>query len=357
MGFDYYYGTEADQFSFIRIPKALLTEERFSSLSIQAKLLYGLLLDRMGLSAKNGWLDKENRVYIIYQISEIQEDLGFSKKKAIDYLGELEALGLVEKKRRGLGLPTILYVKNFITGEMGTSRSVEMGTSEKDESRPVIVNYEDYGEKMSGESAKTATYNQAFAEKVSRSVEMGTSRSVDLGTSRSVEMGTSGGAEIALQEVSKTSPQNNTNNNNTNMIQTDSNHIVSFMDDLMGLEDINQRRQYFWMKLDMDILMQSNPLQKELLEGMYELVLEICLFSNNTILIAGNEYPADIVKERFLRLEASHLQYVLDCLRDNTSKIHNIKKYILAALYNAPVTIDGYYMAEVNHDFAMGVFA
>lgn len=141
------------------------------------------------------------------------------------------------------------------------------------------------------------------------------------------------------------------------MIQTDSNHIVSFMDDLMGLEDINQRRQYFWMKLDMDILMQSNPLQKELLEGMYELVLEICLFSNNTILIAGNEYPADIVKERFLRLEASHLQYVLDCLRDNTSKIHNIKKYILAALYNAPVTIDGYYMAEVNHDFAMGVFA
>lgn len=295
MGFDYYYGTEADQFSFIRIPKPLLTEERFFSLSIQAKLLYGLLLDRMGLSAKNGWLDKENRVYIIYQISEIQEDLGFSKKKAIDYLGELEALGLVEKKRRGLGLPTILYVKNFITGEMGTSRSVEMGTS--------------------------------------------------------------GGAEIALQEVSKTSPQNKTNNNNTNMIQTDSNHIVSFMDDLMGLEDINQRRQYFWMKLDMDILMQSNPLQKELLEGMYELVLEICLFSNNTILIAGNEYPADVVKERFLRLDASHLQYVLDCLRDNTSKIRNIKKYILAALYNAPVTIDGYYMAEVNHDMATEAFA
>lgn len=295
MGFDYYYGTEAGQFSFIRIPKPLLTEERFFSLSIQAKLLYGLLLDRMGLSAKNGWLDKENRVYIIYQISEIQEDLGFSKKKAIDYLGELEALGLVEKKRRGLGLPTILYVKNFITGEMGTSRSVEMGTS--------------------------------------------------------------GGAEIALQEVSKTSPQNKTNNNNTNMIQTDSNHIVSFMDDLMGLEDINQRRQYFWMKLDMDILMQSNPLQKELLEGMYELVLEICLFSNNTILIAGNEYPADVVKERFLRLDASHLQYVLDCLRDNTSKIRNIKKYILAALYNAPVTIDGYYMAEVNHDMATEAFA
>lgn len=357
MGFDYYYGNEADQFSFIRIPKALLTEKIFSSLSVQARLLYGLLLDRMGLSAKNGWVDKENKVYIIYQISEIQEDLGFSKKKAIDYLGELEDIGLVEKKRRGLGLPTILYVKNFILKEIGTSRSVDSGTSEQNEFESDIVPIEAYGVKESEITEENQSESSGLGKKISRSVEMGTSRSVDLGTSRSVEMGTSGGAEIALQEVSKTSPQNNTNNNNTNMIQTDSNHIVSFMDDLMGLEDINQRRQYFWMKLDMDILLQSNTLQKELLEGMYELILEVILFGNTTILIAGNEYPADIVKERFLRLDASHLQYVLDCLRNNTSKIHNIKKYLLAALYNAPVTIDGYYMAEVNHDMATEAFA
>lgn len=102
MKFDYYYGSQADQFSFIRIPKAMLTEKTFSSLSLQSKMLYGILLDRMGLSMKNGWFDAENKVYIIYQISEIQEDLGFSKKKAIEYLNELESFGLVEKKRRGL---------------------------------------------------------------------------------------------------------------------------------------------------------------------------------------------------------------------------------------------------------------
>lgn len=113
MKFDYYYGTQADQFSFIRIPKAMLTEKTFSSLSLQAKMLYGILLDRMGLSMKNGWFDAENKVYIIYQISEIQEDLGFSKKKAIEYLNELETFGLVEKKRRGLGLPSILYTFAF----------------------------------------------------------------------------------------------------------------------------------------------------------------------------------------------------------------------------------------------------
>lgn len=106
MEFDYYYGSQADQFSFIRIPRMLLTEDTFSSLTLQSKMLYSVLLDRMSLSMKNGWFDEENRVYIIYQISEIQADLGFSKRKAMDYLSELEEFGLVKKKKRGFGLPT-----------------------------------------------------------------------------------------------------------------------------------------------------------------------------------------------------------------------------------------------------------
>ena len=88
MKFNYYYGAQADQFSFVRIPRIMLTGKEFQVLSMAAKMLYGVLLDRMSLSMKNGWLDKENKVYIIYQIAEIQEDLGFSKKKAIDYLAE-----------------------------------------------------------------------------------------------------------------------------------------------------------------------------------------------------------------------------------------------------------------------------
>ena len=80
MNFEYYYGTQADQFSFIRIPRILLLDEAFSALSLSAKVLYSVLLDRMGLSMKNKWLDEENKVYIIYQITEIQSDLGFSKK-------------------------------------------------------------------------------------------------------------------------------------------------------------------------------------------------------------------------------------------------------------------------------------
>ena len=144
MNFEYYYGTQADQFSFIRIPRILLLDKAFSALSLSAKVLYSVLLDRMGLSMKNKWLDEENKVYIIYQITEIQSDLGFSKKKAMDYLTELEKIGLIEKKKRGFGLPNIIYVKSFMahqssqrSNEMGTSqekdvvhRSIEMGTPE-----------------------------------------------------------------------------------------------------------------------------------------------------------------------------------------------------------------------------------
>ena len=115
MKFNYYYGSEADQFSFIRIPKIMLIDKVFQTLSMAAKVLYGVLLDRMSLSMKNGWLDEEKRVYIIYQIVEIQEDLGFTKKKAMDLLAELEEFGLLEKKRRGHGLPNILYVKSFMS--------------------------------------------------------------------------------------------------------------------------------------------------------------------------------------------------------------------------------------------------
>ena len=98
--FDYYYGIEADQFSFYRVPRLLIKDERFKGLSSDAKLLYGLMLDRMSLSMKNGWLDDENRAYIIYTVDAIMEDLGCGKDKAIKVLAELDTnkgIGLVEK--------------------------------------------------------------------------------------------------------------------------------------------------------------------------------------------------------------------------------------------------------------------
>ena len=122
MRFDYYYGIEAEQFSFYRVPRLLIKDERFKELSSDAKLLYGLMLDRMSLSMKNGWFDDENRAYIHYTLDNIMEDLGCAKEKCVKVLAELDSkkgIGLIEKKRQGLGKPDIIYVKNFATLEVG----------------------------------------------------------------------------------------------------------------------------------------------------------------------------------------------------------------------------------------------
>ena len=113
MTLDYFYGQAGELFSFYRIPKALFQEPRFQSLSTDAKTLYGILLDRMSLSARNGWLDKAGRVFIIYTVQEVQDSLGCADKKATKLLRELEEYGLIERKRRGLGKPSLVYVKNF----------------------------------------------------------------------------------------------------------------------------------------------------------------------------------------------------------------------------------------------------
>ena len=110
---NYFYGEQVNQFSFIRIPKELVVGETFSALSVEAKVLYGIFLDRMGMASKNRWFDEEGRVYIVYSIDEIQVDLNISKHKAVECMAELEQVGLIVKKKRQ-GLPSQIYVKNFV---------------------------------------------------------------------------------------------------------------------------------------------------------------------------------------------------------------------------------------------------
>ena len=114
---DYFYGSQAEQFSFYRIPKVLFTDERFRNISAEAKVLYGILLDRMSLSQKNGWLDEADRVYIIFTTQDIMDAIDCADQKATKLLSELEQkAGLIERKRQGLGKPNLIYVKNFIGG-------------------------------------------------------------------------------------------------------------------------------------------------------------------------------------------------------------------------------------------------
>ena len=394
MEFQYFYGSQADQFSFIRIPKMMLTEDTFSALSIPAKVLYGVLLDRMSLSRKNGWFDEENRVFIIYQIGEIQEDLGFSKKKAMELLSELQEFGLLEKKRRGHGLPNILYVKSFMTfaeGQRSESdtfgerecedRSAVLGTSEE--------GWEDYrsaGNGTSGdggedhrsaeygtswdgsEDHRSAEYETSWdrgkdhrsAENGTSGGEQGKSRSAGMGTSRSADLGTCEVPDSALQEVPFSEPlKSNTKINNTEKNNIKSNHIVSagepvVMDtmrsDAISVQAVNAYRELIRENIGYEDLLESYPYDGELIDGIADLILETVVGGGDYILIASSCYPAELVKSKLLKLEYAHVEYVIACMKRTTTRIWNIKKYLLAALFNAPSTIGGYYQAEVNHD-------
>ncbi len=140
--FDYYHGGEPDDFQFIRVPRQLMTDPRFRGLSSEAKLLYSLLLDRVSLSAKNGWWDEQHRVFVYFTIKEIREIFSCSKNKAIWLLEELDTakgVGLIERVRQGQGKPARIYVKKFATVENPNDlQESELLTSQNEPSSGLI---------------------------------------------------------------------------------------------------------------------------------------------------------------------------------------------------------------------------
>ena len=155
MEFDYFYKEQSDQFAFYRIPKVLITEEFFQELSIDAKLLYGLLLDRVSLSSNSGWFDEEGRVYVIYTIKSIMRDLHCGNKKAGRLMAELEKFGLIERKSRGLGRPWTIYVKNF----SGPMLNGHLQACQNNTSGDVITTFQDRSEQHTNNTNINNTKN------------------------------------------------------------------------------------------------------------------------------------------------------------------------------------------------------
>ena len=351
MKFNYYYGIEAEQFSFYRVPRLLIKDTRFKGLSSDAKLLYGLMLDRMSLSMKNGWLDDENRAYIIYTVDSIMEDLGCSKPTCTKILRELDSdngIGLIEKKRRGLGKPDIIYVKNFA--------SVQGNNTEKELSNTCIsTEVKDFYFKKQ----KTLTSE-------SKETELQEVKEFDLKKERNF---TSGGKEIEPQEVNnfvpnytnynKTNKSNNNMNNINHIYQSEnvsvvgeniqSRYISEHKDDVM--DNVNAYMELIRKNLEYDFHMKyDDDGERALFEEIYDIVCDVVCVKRKTIRVGKDDYPYELVKSRFLKLDSTHLEYVIRCMQNTTTKISNIKAYMVTALYNAPSTINHYYQQEVQHD-------
>ena len=299
MTFNYFYGTEADQFSFYRIPKALFTDSYFKDLSSDAKILYGLMLDRMSLSIKNQWFDDKNRAYIYFSIEDIMELLNCGRNKAIKSMRELDdetGIGLIEKRRQGFGKVKVIYVKTFM---------------------PEKTDEKKFGEELKKFKKQTSVENEESTE------------------------------------VYISNP-NNTNLSDTEMNDNKSNHIISVdekrFDSDNRSEDYQAYENLVKETIDYESLEVTHHDDMRQVDEIVNLIVETVMCKNDKILIASNWYPASLVKKKFLMLTYSHIEYVLHCMRGNTTKVKNIKKYLLAALFNAPSTMNGYYQAEVNHD-------
>lgn len=292
MIFDYFYGEQSEAFAFYRTPQIFYTDERFRGLSSDAKPLYGILLDRVSLSRKNGWLDEEGRVYVYMTIKAIEEALGCAHQKACGLLAELEEFGLIERVKQGLGKPDRIYVKNFIQ----------------------VWN----------------SYSQRY------------------------ENHTSGDMKIIPAEVWKSYP-NNTYINNTNISKT--NPILSEEDVDKDMDERETYRKALFENLEMEILYERYPHDREMLESILNLMLDVVCSKRKTIRIAGDDKPVQVVKSQFLKLDSMHMEYVLDCMNKNSSDVRNIKQYMLATIYNAPITIKSYYQQMVNHDMTEGLIS
>jgi hypothetical protein len=372
--FDYYYGIEAEQFSFYRVPRLLIKDERFRGLSSDAKLLYGLMLDRMSLSMKNGWLDDENRAYIIYAVENIMEDLGCSKPTCTKVIKELDAdngIGLIEKKRRGLGKPDIIYVKNFASVPEKESAEKPANADVSTEVKNLYFKKEKNLTSGSKETELQEVKDFDFKREnnlTSGSKEAELQEVKDFDFKRENNL-TSGSKETELQEVKDFAPNyNNTNYNNqnyTDMSNTNPiNQSVAGMDSAgtQGKDDridvIDEANAY--MALIRDNLEYEHHMKydqhgdKEMYEEIYETVCDVVCVKRRTIRINGEDYPYEIVKSRFLKLNSSHIAYVMGCMRETSTKITNIRAYLITTLYNAPSTMSHYYQQEVQHDMYGG---
>ena len=368
--FEYFYNDDSDQYSFYRIPKLLFTEEYFSSLSCEAKVLYGLMLDRISLSLKNKWFDEQNRAYIIFTIEDVMELLNCKSQKAVKIMKELDAeegIGLIEKIRQGFGKPNIIYVKNFMIKEAEEQQQqVQQNELPKncENQNSVIQNPADFSTTVDGENQNSVMRKSAdfsIVDSENQNSVMGKPAdfsTVDGENQNSVmrnpadfstvdsENQNSVIVKIKNQECRKSKPNytdySKTDISKNNPIYLSKTGLMDEMDTYKNVVKKNINYTCFENDWSYDIKM---------IDELIDLIVEIMTLPDAvTVRIGGVEKTAVLVKSQFMKLKKAHIEYVMNCLKKNTTKIANIRAYLLTTLYNAPLTMDSYYQAKVNYD-------
>ncbi len=382
LSFDYYYGQESEQFIFYRIPKLLFTDDKFSELSIEAKVLYGIMLDRMGLSLKNKWLDEQKRVYIVFTIDKIMNLLHCREQKANKILKDLEEIGLIERKRNGLGKPNFIYVKNFL----GFHKNENDGAKKAEEIEEKMQKSDDFSvQKPPNEENLWQSQHQNNEKDNSRNA---ISTTQDFSKSQSINtplINDTDFSDTGFHDTKKTNETVCINNKQDTLSylsypsNIDKQLEQQKTDRIDEIEPIScfttekkekekpKPKQQFFIDKGLEEQMCRATIQKnieyrflaenkstryyiQLINNMVDIMVSVITSHKKTIRIGGEEIPQQMVKERLLKLNSRHIEYVLECLNKTKNKIHNIRAYYLSALYNATETMDAYYQAEVNYE-------
>ena len=293
MAYDYFYNDEPEQYQFYKLPKLLVQDDSLKNVSMDAKVIYSLMLDRAGLSKANGWLDEYGRVFIYFTNDEVCKILGCANQKATKLLNELEHGGLIIRKRSGFNKPARIYVMNFAT---------------------------------------------ALWESHDRTHENHDSSDV----------------KIMTPDSWKSHP-NNTENNNTEDNQTDSSNIGGGGENHISVHsnDIAKRGQYriyFYDQLDIPVLKERYPYENDRINEILELLVDVCAGDAEKIRINEEDKPGSVVRSAFMKLNYNHIGYVLHYLDESKTEIRNMRGYLLTLLYNAPMSMNSYYQAKANHD-------
>lgn len=374
--FDYYRGVEAEQYSFYRIPKMLFTDTIFQDLSCEAKVLYGLMLDRMSLSLKNHWMDEEERVYIIFTVNNICDLMNCGTQKAVRLLKELDVktgIGLIEKKRLGLGKPNVIYVKNFmIKDEEGEKQQTEQRQSriveieELQDKRQKFLNDENHNsgivkiinqENAESEVQNSENHNSGMMKMENQVVsETQLKNSENHNSEKRNSKSQFKNDENHNSEVVKNNilEFSKSQSNKTNINKTDNNQsILSKNVDLSEdeMDKINHCRKIVKEQISYTAFEQNKFYRIELVDELVELMTEIFMMPDEAFeRVNGTEKSIAVIKSRFCKINQLHIEYVLDSMQKNQTNIGNIKAYLLTALYNSTITMDSYYQARVNYD-------
>lgn len=315
MEFDYFYGPESEQFTFYRIPKLLITSPTFKKVSDSAKLLYGLMLDRMSLSIKNGWIDEENRAYIFFTTNDVIEQMNCGTEKATKMFAELDCekgIGLIERKKQGQGKPAIVYLKKFYTSDKGYPGKY-FSKSEK----------QDFG------IQKVQTFGN-----------------------RNSSVSKSESAEFRKAESNNTEYNNTDNNGTDDSIESyqDRNIEPETSDAIEWMRNRNTYRQQIKRNIEYDVI--AERFDKAWLDEIVELMTDVVCSKEEHIRINKRDYPHEIVKSRFLKINSKHIEYIYFALKENTTKVRNIRAFLITTIYRSFDTADNWFNAKVNYDMS-----